>query len=108
MGWQKNIQGKATHKKKERKKIQSEGTSEEKTFPCISIEQHTPTYFFEILKKMVKQISVVFEVSDSDELEFFKKIYEFAEKYRADKKSNNFPKIVGLHTKLLDERDKFK
>lgn len=52
---------------------------------------------------MVKQISVVFEILDSDEIEFLKKINDFVEQIKKEKKSNVFPKITGSHTKLIEE-----
>jgi hypothetical protein len=55
---------------------------------------------------MVKQISVVFEILDGDEIEFLKKINDFAEQIRKEKKSN-YPKQVGIHTKLIEEGNRY-
>jgi hypothetical protein len=52
---------------------------------------------------MVKQISVVFEILDSEEIEFYKKINEFAEQVKKEKKGSVYPKITGIHTKLIEE-----
>jgi hypothetical protein len=58
---------------------------------------------------MVKQISVVFEILDGDEIEFLKKINDFAEQIKREKKGNSaYPKITGTHTKLIEEGNRFR